>query len=397
MVDSITIDKIFLELCEAIKKSSDFFPIYFVDKPDPLWNFYDLLSEDKPLTKSQANFVIKILKQYKSQVESLDYDLDEILKNPIWRHPFRVLDQTRKISVEQDDQGVIWYCFQFPYSFKEIFDATFDLQYAKSNLSKWEPDRKLRKINLYYLNFLAVDDFVKQHNFMIDESYLDAKSQIEEVLNFQESVNKTSHIHDEKVILKNSAAETYDYFNSNRSDIVHRDLLLAKKLGHLFETPNPENIFEKISSQESNHFWSRDITTFFDIYKNLQGKACVILDQQIDYRKWVNDFVNLADNNFISRKKIKVCFREDKNSEFNKWVKDNDIGGKIADGEIYIFLNAPAKWLYEDLDSVSIVVMTDIIPNTNKYVQYLIAHHPLVICLNEKKPTSLREIKIVDL
>ena len=397
MYESTTIERIFLDLCESLKKSDDFFEISFSNDSNPLWSFYDLIISDKPLTKSQSVYVIKILRENKHQLKTLNYDLDRILENPKWKHPFRVIDQTRKVSVEQDQEGVIWYCFQFPYSFKETFDSTFDLKYSKVIVSKWDSDRKLRKIKLYSLNFLEVDEFVNQHRFVIDDSYLCVKSQIEEIINFQDTIEKKSQIINDRVVLKNASRETECYFEDKKSNILEKDLFLAKKIGYCYETTVPRNLFEKISSSESNSFWSKDINLFFEIYGKIQGRVCIILNQQIDYKKWIKNFLDLSDQNFIDRRKIKVCFREERNSNFNEWIKENSLGGKISEGEIYIFLNSPAKWLYEDLNSVNIILMTDLIPNVNKNVQFLSVGHPFVLYVNENKPTTMREIKIVNL
>jgi hypothetical protein len=397
MNESVTVDVIFIKLVESIRGSKNTFDLHFDSLSSPLWNFYDLLSQDKPLTKNQADYILKILKNYKNDLATLGYDIDEIIRNPKWKHEFRVIDQTKKISVEQDDEGIIWYCFQFPYSFKETFDTSFDLKNVKYHLSKWDPDKKLRKIRLYYLDFLKVDNFINQYGFKIDESYLEIKAQIEEIILSQETVEKTSQIIDNQVQLVNASPEAQEYFQVSKSQIIENDLMLAKSLGHIYETHKPRNLFEKISSSQSTDFWTKDLSTFIEIYKKIKGKVCIILNDDVGYKKWLSDFLAITDSHFISRSEIKVCFREDKTSELNKWIKDNGIGGKVSEGNIYIFKNSPAKWLYEDINSVKMLVMTDIIPSPNRYVQHLVTCHPLVLYVNNNKPTSLREMKIVNL
>lgn len=398
MENSVTVEKIFIDLCDSIKSPDLFFDSKFENTANPIWNFYDLIIEDKPLTKNQADYVIKILKQYREELKKLGYNLDEILLDVKWKHPFRIIDQTRKITVEQDEDGVIWYCFQFPYALKELFDNTFKLKTSSYGVSKWDPDKKLRKIRLYHLNFIEVDEFVLTNKFILDESYLEIKSQIEEILNSADELDKKSVIIDQQVYLKNAADDVIEFFESQKTNKIRQDLFLAKKMGYCFELPNSDNKIEKICSVEGNTFWLKTIDDFLEIYLEIKGKVAVILDKNTDYREWITRFINHSDKKFISRSKIKVCFREDnKNSEFNSWVRQNNLGGKVSEGEIYFFLNQPAKWLYEDLNSVSIIMLTDLIPNTNKHVQNLLYHHPFVIYMNEKKPTTLREIKIVQL
>lgn len=398
MEKSFTIEKVFIDLCDALKSSDLFYDDLFDNSPKPMWSFYDLISEDKPLTKNQADYVIKILKQYRDNLQNLGYDLEQIIQNPTWKHPFRIIDQTRKISVEQDEDGIYWLCFQFPYSLKEDFDNTFGLKNVKYSISKWDADKKLRKIRLYHLNFIEVDEYVNKNSFILDESYIEAKSQIEEILNSVEDIEKKSVIIDGEVYLKNACDDTLNFFENKKTKEINKDLFLSKKMGFSLDLKAPSNIVEKICSTENNTFWTKNIESFFDLYLEIKGKTAIILDKDMDYRKWINQFISYADLKFISRSEIKICFREDKkNSDFNSWIRENGLGGKVSNGSIYIFLNQPAKWLYEELDSVNIIAMTDLIPNTNKHVQNLLVHHPLVLYINEKKPTALREIKIVNL
>ena len=386
------VEELFIEFYEIVQKHNYQLP-YF--DQNAAYSFYINLLSNKSLTKNQASYILKLLNKYKNYLETEGYDLHSLLQSLPWKKDFRVIDNGKKISIEVDADGVLWLCLQFPFSLK----TTFDNDFSDIVGNHWDHDKKLRKMPLYSVNFLKIEQFVEKHDFEIDTSFLDYKDQIDDIWQNKEFYEPHSVIVDQAVVIKNANDESLEYWRTQYTGKVGNDLLTAREMGYFLKKDRPESMIEKIAASSKNLFWLKDIKEFFGLYKSIDSKICVILDRSSDYFDWLKKFVNTADLHGINRSEIKVCFREDgkPNSQVNQWIRDNSVGGKISDGRIFIFLNSPAKWLYKDLESFKIITTNGLFPFTSKTLQSLLNHHSCVINISETKPSKQREIEIEEL
>lgn len=387
-----TIEDLFVEFYEIVQKHGH--QLQYFDQ-NASYSFYITLLSDKTLTKNQGNYVVKLLKKYKGLLEVEGYDVVNLLQTLPWKHNFRIIDNTKKASIEFDEDGIPWIHLQFPFGMKQAFDQEFSDQ----TNSIWDNDRKVRKLPLYYVNFLKIENFVEKNSFELDTSFLDYKDQIDDIWQSQEDFCPYSEIVEGQVSLRNANQEAETYWNENRTGKLAVDLLTAREMGFYLKKDRLETAIEKIAASNKNLFWTKGVKDFFEIYKATDAKTCLILDRSSEYFNWLKFFINFADQEGISRKEIKVCFREDgkSNKQINEWIKDNGVGGKIEGGKIFIFLNSPAKWLYKDLDSFKIIATNGLFPFTSRTLQSLLNHHPCVINISETKPSKQREIEIEEL
>jgi hypothetical protein len=363
-------------------------------------NFYEIIANKDTLTENQSRYLLKILDKYKIVSEKFGLSYKSDLENARWKLPFRVIDYTKKISVEKDEENRIWILAKFPYSFKSKFETEFLVDGNPFGHSKWDANRKVRKIPFYSINIISFYNFCRDNDFEIDESFLSAMDEVEEIWNRSEEIENSCVVVDGEVCLINAKDEILDFWNSNRNKILTNDLLLAKSMGFLLKQPskNP-TASEIISSSEENIFWISDFDKFFSITKQVVGKICILIDRVSSRRDFLEEFLSFADKNSIQREEIKVCHRESNqaNSEFNDWVKENSLGGKVADGKYLIFNHKPSKWLFQEENSVKIVVTNGLYTDTSTFVRDWINHHSCVIYLGPVKPSLQKEKKIVNL
>jgi len=359
-------------------------------------NFYEIITNKDALTENQSRYLLKILDKYKIVSEKFGLSYKNDLENAKWKLPFRVIDYTKKISVEKDEENHIWILAKFPYSFKSKFETEFLLD----SHSKWDADRRVRKIPFYSVNIISFYNFCRDNDFEIDESFLSSMDEVEEIWNRSEEIENSCIIDNGEVCLVNAKDEILDFWNSNRNKILTNDLLLAKSMGFLLKQPskNP-TAAEIISSSEENIFWISDFDKFFSVTKQVEGKICILIDRVSSRRDFLEEFLTFADKNGVPREEIKVCHRESNqaNSEFNDWVKENSLGGKVADGKYLIFNHKPSKWLFQEENSVKIIVTNGLYTDTSTFVRDWINHHPCVIYLGPVKPSLQKEKKIVNL
>ena len=365
----------------------------------PVVSFYTKLLQQEPLTKNQADYVVKILEKYQHAATIAGLDYSSSVKDFQWKQPFRILDLTKRIYVERAAAGQLEVCVKFPYQLKKEFDDqinSYQLISIRSN--NWDADQKLRRLNLYDFNLIALYEFANRNNFEIDDTFINVLADVEEIWQNQEEILPVSDIINGRVQLINATAEAEQWFNLHCVGETDKDLLRAKHMGYSYRG-KPKNINEKIAAHAENNFWIRSNDKFFDLYKNITGKTAVVLDRTGATLAWLQKFVADADTHGINRDEIKVCFRDNKDRDtgINEWIKLAGVGGKVEAGRLLIFESRPAKWLFKELDDVTLLVTNNVFPPTNVMSRDWFNSHPCVIYLGDIKPSETKGQKIVEL
>ena len=356
-------------------------------------SFYSTIQSGGALTQSQGNLLVKILHKYKIQSINAGFDYTEFLIDPKWRHSFRVIDLSKRVWVETES-NVVWVCLKFPYQMKKEFETEFgDFKGAV-----WDPERKLRKVELYQSNLVRIYEFAKENSFEIDDTLMIALADVEEIWERQESIIPHSTIVADYVVLENCNQDVLDWWKTNSTGNINSDLLLAKSMGYPY-SGKPYTMIEKIASTESNSFWIKNTPQFLELCNNISGRVCIILDRVADQLEWLKEFAQAVDQTGTDRNKVKVCFRADKgqNADLNTWIKENNFGGKVEGGQILIFNHKPAKWLFKDAEDVKLLVSNNLYPATSVLTKDWFNTHPCTIYLGDIKPSHAKDKRIVEL
>lgn len=362
-------------------------------------NFYIKITNDEALTDSQGRYILKLLKKYQLTLKKHGLDYTSELENPKWKKEFRILDLSKKVYIETDDSDNPIICLKFPFAFKSVFEKEFLTKNSQKIRYRWDHDQRVNKINVYDINVVELYEFCEKNKFELDNTFLELVSKIEEIWDCQQEIIPHCVEKNGEINLINANNDAIEYWNQQKTQDINKNLFLAKTMGFRLESTSQNyEILHKIASSESTHFWMNDFKKFFDLYKKLDEKIAIILDST-DTVEWIRDFIAVADECNIDRSDIKVCFREDSSikNNFNQWVKENNLGGKIDSGKIFIFRSKPAKWLFSEDKNVKIVVTNSLFPSMNLTTQRWISSKPCVIFLEKIKPTNARDIEIVKL
>jgi len=371
-------------------------PLYYQDQTAS-HNFYNIIFNNKQLTISQSNYILKILQKYKTIAQTKNLDYSAALEAPQWKNTFRTIDTTKRVWIERTEDKTIVICLKFPYQLKVEFDTEVE-SHNDGIWGSWDPERKIRILPLYDINIIQINEFVKKHGFEIENSFVDALSEVEEVWQNQDTVLPHSLITEHGVILVNSPEDADAWFNEHASGDVVTDLLLAKSMGYLY-TIAPTTLSEKIAASPGNSFWIKNSSDFLELCRHINNKICIVLDRTSDTLAWLKTFAQDLDLAGIDRQTVKVCFRmnKDDQSGLNDWVGDNGFGGKVDEGNILIFNHKPAKWLFKEEKTVTLLVTNNLYPSTNSITKDWLTSHPCVIYLGDIKPSELRNQNIVEL
>jgi len=363
-------------------------------------NFYFYCLDEKPLTDKQGKFIVRILKKFEASICDHQFNYRDNLVFPKFKKPFRPIDLSKKIFVDIDEKFNIVLCLKFPHSFKDKFDREFGQEKNFPYFSQWDPVRQARIIDLFSVNILRISEFVKENRFELDQSFLHLLAEYEHAVENQETYLPKSSIVENKVTLSNCDKNIIEYFSSIRKDDVYKDSFIAKTMGYpLSLEGSSKNIAEQISSSKETRFWAKNLHDLFELYVILREKICIIIDRNEDSKVWLSRFIDESLKYPISRSKIKICFRQNKDqgNDFNDWIKDNDLGGKIDDADILIFEHKPAKWVFKEDNFIKILVTTMINPSTHSVTGDWLETHPCVIYLADIRPTIKGNKKIVQL
>jgi hypothetical protein len=365
-------------------------------------SFQNVVLLQKPLTRAQSAFVLKILHKYKVGAKLIGLDYFESLDSPTWRHPFRVIDHSKHVCIDHDDDGNLKIFLKFPYSIKEKFEKEF-----AGSRSIWDPNKLVRVMKINDVNVIALKEFCEDLDFSMDQNFVDLCDSVEEIWEHEENFVPYSIIENNVVRLINANENSIEYFEQHKTNILEEDLFLAKSMNFCLKTEEKNlSSIQKIAVAKDNYFYTNSFSKIFEILKTLPtAKVAVIVDRTSETLNFIKKFVNSAEKSNFPKNDIRVCFRltaeEDKNVKFNDWIRENHINGSVDTGRIFIFRHKPAKWLFASEENVKIIVTNQLFNSTNISISHWIDSHPCVIFIDSQKPTlrglSTKERKIVDL
>ena len=362
-------------------------------------SFVQNIETKKHFTEKQANFLLRILKKYQSDCEKNDLAIGDTLENPQWRHPFRVIDQTKSIAIEIDEKKTPWVILKIPFNLKEKLDNLIDHTDYKNSI--WDPERQVRKVRFYNCNLIELNEFADNNGLIKDESFLIALSEIEEIWQGQDQIIPSSVVLEDQVSLINASESVREYWNDNQSGLLDHDMFLAKSIGYpVILDHKPATIIEKISSSQHTAFWVKDLENVFKLFHTVKGKIAIVTNKDNLSVQWVRSFSEEIKTN-VPEAKIRICFRyeksEDPKMKFNDWIKENGYGGNVDEGNIYFFQGRPAKWLFSRDHDVKIILTNSLFPIPSSIAQDWMQSHPCVIHIGDQKASRMRDKNIVEL
>lgn len=392
MLESNYIEDIFLELSNLVYLNSI---SYQPQDYKPVMSFRTILKNGDQLTDKQGKFILILIGKYKKQLEqhvAKKINVDELE----WRQTFRVIDYSKSLSIHNNDQGYPCAFLKFPYTLKEPFDKAFGGAYP------YNPETKTREVPILDVNPIELLDFCRENGFSIDPVFLDYVENVEEVWDIQDDIMPHSDIINGEVVLINSIESTQEYFNNRKFNNIDKDLFLARTLGFPFLNSDHDPINKLCSNIDDTHFWTPNMDTLADILVRLElDNVVVVLDRQSDFIGFISNMIDSLERRCYNTTTIRVCFRgandNEAGKEFNKWIKMNNLGGKIESGNIFVFKHTIAKWAKNIKKSPQLVISNFIYESTNVSTRNFLKSCHATITVSETKPTTRKDNQIAKL
>lgn len=368
-------------------------------------NIYAVCANNDNLSESQKTYIKCILEKYKCILEKYTtlpffygFDYSNLLSNLTFKNIMNSNKILKHMVVNKcpDRGGYKIYC-TVPLNKHDYYCDLF-----QSRLNPGNSIASTRKQFMIEFNVLAINpntllDVASEHEFVVDASVTHLADEYNNAVRRSAEITPHSIVTD-TVILQNATTDTIAYFNKHKTGEIEYDKFLAKRLG--YPVCGIENVspFDKIVSSSTTTFWTTDALPIFELYKKTKCKIAVLVDAYDEFKPWISNFVDVSKTAGVAPGAIKVCYREKKaDSEFNKWVKDNNLSGSVDSGDIYILNHKPPKWIFKNPDFINLIVTTRLFPSSMIITKHWFESHPCVIYLGDTKPTLPNTITLCKL
>lgn len=384
-------EDIFVLFFDAIKYDMANWPQH---EQNAIFNFYSIITNNSQLTEKQANFVVKLLSKYQTDA-SLKYFCEYDLDNASWKNKFRTIDYTKTIFVEVNNNKTC-ICLKFPFVFKQTFDQHFSEMLSHDLNNQWDAERKLRVISPYEINLLQLNEFVHQHGFTIENSFLDLIAEYEEIVNEQDNVIPGYKLDKNEIVLLNCPDDTKMFFDQHKRADTDANRILLKTMGLIQYDQNIKNDLDRIASTSATHYYLHNDERFFNIVNKTIGKVIVVINEEENSYLWLENFYS-AFLKYSKNKILKIGFREKNNSFVNEFVHKNKLGGDLETADIIIFKEKIPKWIFTKKIDIDILCTNNNIPYAKRLLANYFESSPFVIHISEYKPVIRRNKNIVHL
>lgn len=303
------------------------------------------------LTDRQYNLMKEKLQKYKEQFESQDViEFDRAIDR--LRNPLREIDRSKYIKIvdtsevyknspyESYKEKWKWLKVRFPFSKKDILGIQHCTLKARRDSYIHEKGSHehyflFDEINSYNL----VKEFSNK-NFTIEQEILDTAKKVEDIHN-----NKGDYIPSlDNNVVKNLPEKVIksitDEVGTDITKIVDRHRLYG-----IVDFPILEGntLTEKIAYRTTKEFFAKpseiSINNLVEALYNLDRfPILVVLKNDNCYDQIFELYQNL--NSFIENKKQVVLFREDGDSEFNKFVKSKELNNWLDKDTEVVYINS---------------------------------------------------------
>jgi hypothetical protein len=307
------------------------------------------LTHGHALTEKQAYFALRTLTANKDKIRPVVPNINDVLENPKWKKPFRVLPKVKSIRIEQHESRKKIFV-EFPYD-QDIIDL---LKKRNSDLheihrGQWSTEQKLWIYGLTERNIAYIGDILIPRGFTVTEEFAELYSSVTEIVASAEKYLPMVSWVDDKFAIINA----HKNIPQPKSDELAEVLFHAKSYGietwddtisALMEIAGISKVTKRIIAHttRTKPLWIDDaavpINEFSDLLK-YGGPAIVIVPGGNELpllQQWVTFAISLG----IDVEQISVMFRlpSDK-AEFNMFVKDASLNNPVTENTQLAFVS----------------------------------------------------------
>lgn len=359
-----------------------------------VYSFADQIGRGNGFTEKQSALALKIIKRHSPTLSpAVKQDIDQFLKNPTYRYPFRKINNSKRISIYPDTELGNRVRVEFPYNEDIIKEIRSNRN--QHDFAHWNPEEKSWSFALTEdtIEFLA--SLMNTQSFECDETFQKYINQRKEILDNFDSVIPMLALDQGLPIFKNipknlpklEATEIIPaMFEARRRGI----FTWSDEVVEQFDNSNINQTtrdFLKSDVSEPIHVncENNEISCLTDIIKYMSPCLFVIpgghefkkLSQAYEFLKMLG----------IPNEQQSVMFRLDSNIDknFNNFVKETGLNSPITENTKVVFISSkiPKPVLKSNLKFNSVINMG--FGGVHYSIRDYVGNHENLVYYTEKK------------
>lgn len=312
----------------------------------------DQLTSGNGLTEKQAGLALRILNKNSLAISDVVPDIYNILVNPSWKNPFRVLPTEKKISIDEIEEpgspkrtAIL---LSFPYD-HELVEEFKNRNYKVHDVHRgsWNVRIKSWVFSLTEKNIIYLGDKLLERGFQACEKFS----------NYYNELKAACNEFDKHVPMLSYRNGTFEIINAHPSipqpntDSVVEALFFAKKYGVLVwddtidqMLASHDNVITSkiLNSSKNDRVWINhdeiDIDKFDDLVY-YGGNILIVVPGGSELaltKKWVN-FLNRVG---VQNEQISVMFRlPNEHAQFNTYVREEQLNNPVTENTRVVFVS----------------------------------------------------------
>lgn len=357
------------------------------------------INNGSALTEKQGHLAVSLLKKYKTKIEAcVGHEISVFLENPQFKLPFRVTNNTKKVSISKHTGYGKVIRVDFPYN--EELVAKFKENRHKLDTAFWEKDEKCWIFSLDEKSISFLMDLLPQYNFEFDKEF---ENLIEQVKAIQKNLENLVPmlVFDGTSIKTVNTAHTLPNFSSNN---FIETLIAAKNYGiTIWDTTIQEKIDQLDIDPEVKKFILNDpgqpfnvnaentpIYEFREVLKYLFPCLVVIPDRK-ELEKLIKT-VNMFNSMGVDNSEMTVLFRlsNETNENFNRYVKEYELNTPLTDKTKVVFVcNQIPKTLLKPRKEFNCVLNYNFYNIHYKIRDFILWHQNVINILDQESQRNL--------
>jgi hypothetical protein len=300
------------------------------------------------LTEKQANLAVNLLKKHREKISNyVGLDIKKFLDNPVYKHPFRVVNLSRDMRIVTDSDNIKLIKVSFPYD--EIILEKIKALKISLFKTTWEPEERCWYFSSEEKSIDFLQSIAEEFNFTTDEEFKILAHQTKHIKeNLEKYVpmaiyeqGKIKHINISQFSPQNTSTDFIEsIFFTKMAGILTWDDHIENEISNL---PCSDTIKKIIKSDPGVHSEiNLELTPLAELSLIMKYLfPCIVIIPSENETASVTKNVEFFNSIGIDNSNMSVLFRlpteTDKN--FNDYVKNNGLNSPISNNTKVVFIS----------------------------------------------------------